>query len=247
MIIHSSVEITIKFAVGKKYCIARIKFSQGDDSDEVIRRFIKSECIPHYLESSFLSGVNGILLETRKDADVQTQAVLDLESTLDSARLLASQYKNSCHDWNDNYDTEENDRLTFASAYRNIIKDDNWCKHLQKLENCYAIAMKQLIQSRDDAILSLRNRQAEEMERERDNPARISVIVQKHIKEMDNLEHVWAVEIQEAKVTQRQEYKDFVQNFTKNGIMEPLSNSQKFEERDKNVSNSNHCLSPVQP
>jgi hypothetical protein len=58
-------EVVLRFPVGRKYCIANMKFEQGEDVTESLRHFFLVENIPPYLEVPIFSCIYALFQEEK--------------------------------------------------------------------------------------------------------------------------------------------------------------------------------------
>eukprot|EP01124_Arcella_intermedia_P036127 TRINITY_DN9399_c0_g1_i1.p1 TRINITY_DN9399_c0_g1~~TRINITY_DN9399_c0_g1_i1.p1 ORF type:complete len:482 (+),score=84.63 TRINITY_DN9399_c0_g1_i1:100-1545(+) len=236
MIVQFSTVVTFSFYVGSKYCVAKFEFSKGDDTESTLKSFFKEEAIPHYLERDITTTLEHLITQQRKLSHLQSDAVVNIQVTMNSGRILARQYALTTATWDS--PTEPPSPRTasslakgssgvtlFSDAYHLLFMNSKWRDTLQRLEKSYSLATKQLHDRREEVLESMRVRQAEEMEKEsRAGSSKIPDLVRKHIQEMDKLEQQWLHEIVESMNHQKEEYTTFVIN-----TAESLTPEEHFE------------------
>jgi hypothetical protein len=136
---------------------------------------------------------------------------------VESARLLARQYDatvkkrrgSDTHDaLNDPSTTPEQ---SMATAYSALVSSADWRSTMAALESSYALAISQLIESRENALTTLRERQSQEMDRySQQGPEAVSSLVNRHVQEIEKMEQKWQAEVVEAKARQKSEYRQFI-------------------------------------
>lgn len=174
---------------------------------------------------------------------------------VESARLLARQYdatvkKRRGSDTREAiHDPNLSPEQQIPSAYSALVTSADWRSTLSALEASYAMAISQLIENREIALTTLRERQSEEMDRySQQGSDAIASLVDRHVQEIDKLERKWEAEVKEAKARQKSEYRQFILESYKAYSTDPNRyNSAAREEEERLLSASAPKPKPQNP
>ena len=110
------------------------------------------------------------------------------------------------------------DPIRFAKIYQGLVTTAESQELVMQLELAFNLNMKQIQETRSEAIAAMSDKQAREMDSasQLGQHDRIPTLVNKHLIEMDQLESKWNSDISEAKSRQRAEYQAFLLNLDQN-------------------------------
>jgi len=259
MIIPFPIDTTFSFPVGIQYVMIHMHFQQGDNSEIILKRFMKREDIPVYLEIMILSCVNEFLLEYVQAVldDRDDKAVMDESAAKVNIQQLHKRYLATNKEWhlrhaNNNKVDEVPKQIGFVEAYQELVMKKVGLNTLLQLEKSYAAAVVSLIQGKQSALENLHTRQSEEMEKmsqanektEKEKEEGVPNLVSKHVQEYEEMEQKWDNEIEGLKNHQRKEYKIFVQDYhastNEYHIVESSSEDEELKEAAAKMEKEEH-------
>eukprot|EP01117_Protostelium_nocturnum_P008245 TRINITY_DN2943_c0_g2_i2.p2 TRINITY_DN2943_c0_g2~~TRINITY_DN2943_c0_g2_i2.p2 ORF type:complete len:591 (-),score=162.80 TRINITY_DN2943_c0_g2_i2:2759-4531(-) len=214
--------ISFEANVGNKLIVLQVDFEKGENAEIKMNSIFERESFPLPLRISLLSSLHSLFLIDLQSCIQESNAFQDSQMVLENALSIQQEIQSSHLQWKPKEDQikEEKEETSFSMAYQYLISltSSSVQDTLRQLEISYIRAILDVQEKSEKALNVLRTRQSEEMEKASTkitDPSKISMIVAKHVEEVEKMEAKWNKELNLLKKKQRREYHEFVINFYK--------------------------------